>query len=69
MLGDLAVLGEGFVSGLFGGDDFAELGHGDLGQVAAGDLPLVMGLDDHGGGQSQERGPGWGRSPRRQRGV
>ena len=31
MLGDLALLGEGFVGGLFGGDDFAELGHGDLG--------------------------------------
>lgn len=40
-LGDLALLGEGFVGGLFGGDDFAELGHGDLGQVAAGDLPFV----------------------------
>jgi len=43
MLGDLALLGEGFVGGLFVGDDFAELGHGDLRQIAAGDLPLVMG--------------------------
>ena len=35
MLGDLALLGERFVGGLFSGDDFAELGHGDLGEIAA----------------------------------
>jgi hypothetical protein len=30
-----------------------ELGHGFLGQVAAfGDLPLVVGLDEHAGGQA-----------------
>lgn len=52
MLGDLALLGEGFVGGLFGGDDFAEFGHGDLREVAAGDLPFVVGFDDHGGGQA-----------------
>jgi hypothetical protein len=55
MLGDLALLGEGFVGGLFGGDDFVELGHGDLGEIAAGDLPFVVGFDYHGGGQAQER--------------
>ena len=56
MLGDLALFGEGFVGGVFGGDDFAELGHGDFGEIAAGDLPFVVGFDDHGGGQAQERG-------------
>nr|VTP02695.1 hypothetical protein BIN_B_04635 [Mycobacterium riyadhense] len=51
MLGDLALFGDGFGGGLFVGDDFAQFGHGDLGQIAAGDLPFVVGFDDHGGGQ------------------
>ena len=51
MLGDLAVFGDGFSGGAFVCDDFAQFGHGDLGQVAAGDLPFVVGFDDHGGGQ------------------
>lgn len=49
MLGDLALFGDGFRGGLFGGDDFAQLSHGDVRQVAPGDLPFVVRLDDHGG--------------------
>jgi hypothetical protein len=32
-----------------------QLGHGGLGQVApVGDLPLVMGLDEHAGGETEQ---------------
>lgn len=56
MLGDLALLGDWFDGGcVFGGDHFAEFGRGDVGQIAAGDLPFLVGLDDHRGGQPQER--------------
>lgn len=41
--------------GVFRGDDGAQFVHGDIGEVAAGDLPFVMGFDDHRGGQAQER--------------
>ena len=37
------------------GVDGASFVHGDIGEVAAGDPPLVAGFDDHRGGQPQER--------------
>ena len=40
--------------GVFGGDDLAQLVHGDIGEIAAGDLPFVVGFDDHRGGQAQK---------------
>ena len=41
--------------GVFLGDHGPEFVQGDIGEIAAGDLPLVVGFDDHRGGQSQER--------------
>lgn len=52
MLGDLALIGHWFRRGFLGGADFAEFGHGNLREVAAGDLPFVVGFDDHRGGQA-----------------
>jgi hypothetical protein len=49
------------VAGREGGDGFiiagrVELGHGAFGEVAAvADLPLVVGLDQHGPGQPEQR--------------
>ena len=41
--------------GVFLGDNGPEIVHGDIGEIAAGDLPFVVGFDDYRRGQSQER--------------
>lgn len=40
----------------FGCDDGAELVHADVGDVAAGDLPFVVGFHHDSGGQAEQRG-------------
>lgn len=59
MLGDLVLFRQRFCSGgrgaFFVCDGFSEFVHADIGDVTSGDLPLVVGFDDHCGREPKER--------------
>lgn len=55
MLGDLELFrqrfGRGSRGSFFVRDDFSDFVHADIRDVVSGDLLLVVGFDDHSGGQ------------------
>ena len=56
MLGDLAWRVALLGSVAFGGDDIAQFGHADVGEVVArSELPFVVGFDHDDGGQPEKR--------------